>query len=140
MMVEDIMNNYELAEDEVILYNGSIFRDDLKSRCDLTLTNHRMIFEATKIEKISLFKTKSEKVLVEEIGLESVKIYNGKVQVQQKNIGAYIQTNSKNFTIEFENAFETLKFITKVKDAITGTTLSNRSSEKVKETFDKNYI
>ena len=66
-----------------------------------------------------------------------IKLYNNKVQVHQKNTEVYIQTIKNNFTIKFDNAIEAVKFVTKVTDAVTGTTMSDRGVKKVKNAFDK---
>jgi len=45
------------------------------------------------------------------------------------------KTFEKNFTINFYGIIEAKKFVTKLTDAITGTTIIKRSTEKVKEAF-----
>lgn len=45
------------------------------------------------------------------------------------------KTFEKNFTINFYGIIEAKKFATKLTDAITGTTILKRSTEKVKEAF-----
>ncbi len=37
-----------------------------------------------------------------------------------------------NFTIKFDNAIEAVKFVTKVTDAVTGTTMSDRGVKRLK--------
>ena len=131
------MKNYDLADDEVILYSGSIYRDDIKGTMDMTLTSKKIVFEQKKLKKINIFKSETTIEVVDSVELETIKMFNGKAQIQQKGNGVYIQTINKNFTINFESKIEVLKFITKITDVITGTTITERGSEKVKETFNK---
>ncbi len=95
-----------------------------------------MIFEKTNTIKAGLLKTKIETIIADTVMLENIKIYNGKAQVQQKSSDVYIQTTEKKFTIKFDGIIEARKFITKITNAITGTTIFKRGTEKVKETFN----
>ena len=67
------MNNYELAKDEVILYENSYLQEYSK----LILTSKKIIFEKTNTVKIGLFKTKTETIISDIIMLEDIKQYNG---------------------------------------------------------------
>lgn len=131
------MDDYNLEEDEVVLYKGFVFRDDIEGSSNLILTSKKIIFEQAKTIKIGLFKTKTEKVIVDTVMLENIKIYNSKVQIQQKNSKVYVQTTKNNFNINFNSIVEAMKFVTKVTDAITETTISERGTEKVKGAFNK---
>lgn len=130
------MNNYELAADEVILYENYVMRDNFQDSSKMILTSKKMIFEKTKTSKAGLFKTKTETIIADTVMLETIKLYNGKVQIQQKSSDVYIQTTEKNFTIKFDGIMEARKFVTKITDAITGTTIFKRGTEKVKKTLD----
>ena len=129
------MNNYELASDEVILMESDIFRSDLDGMFHLVLTSKKMIYQS--IPKKGLFKSKNEEIENYFITLDKVKTYNGKVQVHQKGEEVSIQTIENNFTISFDGVIEAMKFVTKITDAITGTTISDRGTEKVKKAFNK---
>lgn len=129
------MVNYELSADEVILYENSILSDFHKSS-KIILTSKKIIFEKTEMVKLGLLKSKTKEVIEDQINLDSIKVYNGKAQIKQKGSAVYIQTTEKNFTINFEGLIEARKFITKITDAITGTTSFKRGTEKVKETFN----
>lgn len=96
-----------------------------------------MIFEQSKTIKIGVFKTKTEKVIVNTIMLKNIKIYNGKIQIQQKGSNVYVQTIENNFNINFNSIIEAMKFVTKITDTITETTISERGTEKIKGAFDK---
>ena len=131
------MDTYELDSDEVILCENNVFRKDLKENLKLTLTTKKIIFEKDKIVKTGLFKTKNEKEIVDIVMLDTIKKYNDKPQVTQKGLKAYVQTTNGNFNIEFHNLIEVAVFVNKVIEAITGTTLSDRSFNQVKNTFNK---
>lgn len=120
------MENYELAEDEVILLTTEVYYDDVEDKLLLTLTSKKIIIEKVEIKKV-----------INIVNISDIKLYNNKVQVHQKNTEVYIQTIKNNFTIKFDNAIEAVKFVTKVTDVVTGTTMSDRGVKKVKNAFDK---
>ena len=132
------MSNFEIKEDEVILYearlSGSLL--ELNNSIYLTLTSKRIIIEEI-TKKSGLLNKKDEKKLFEEIELKDIKTFNNKIQVNQKGNKVTIQAVKSNITLEFSGTIEAMKFVTKVTDAITNKTLTDRSFDKVKETFDK---
>ena len=77
------------------------------------------------------------KLEYKEIELKDIKTFNNKIQVNQKGNKVTIQAVKSNITLEFSGTIEAMKFVTKVTDAITNKTLTDRSFDKVKETFDK---
>lgn len=95
----------------------------------MTLTSQKIIFEREK----GLFK--KERELVDIIMLENVKIYNDTAQIKQKISEVEIQTVEKNLTLEFSGMLEARKFTGKIVDAVTGTTLAKRGSNKIKDAF-----
>lgn len=68
--------------------------------------------------------------------MEDIKIYNNKVQVQQKSNEVNIQTISKNVKISFYSVLKAKEFVTKIIDTITGTTITERSKDKIKSALD----
>ena len=67
---------------------------------------------------------------------ENIKIYNESAQIKQKGSNVDIQTIDKNISVEFSGMFEARKFTGKAIDAVTGTTLAKRGSQKVKNAID----
>ena len=67
--------------------------------------------------------------------LETVKFYNNAAQIKQKNDTVEVQTTDKNIALVFSGMLEARKFTGKIVDAVTGTTLAKRSSDKIKDTF-----
>lgn len=124
------MRNIELHADEVILYEGTVTSKEYKGNLELTLTSQKIVLEKEK----GIFK--KERELVDIILLESIKFYNEAAQIQQKGAIVEIQTVEKNITFTFSGMLEARRFSGKVVDAVTGTTLAKRVSEKAKGAFN----
>ena len=124
------MGNFELLADEVVLYEGAVTSKNYKGTLQLTLTSQKIIFEKEK----GLFK--KERELIDILSLETVKVYNDAAQVKQKGDTVEIQTIDKNIAIIFSGMLEARKFTSKIMDAVTGTTLARRSSDKIKDAFN----
>lgn len=128
------MANYELSADEVILYEGdssitTIDGNKNSHTLQITLTSQKLILEREK----GVFKKEHE--LIDIIQLDNVKIYNDMAQVKQKSNTVEIQAD-KNIKLTFNGMIEARKFTGKIIDAVTGTTLAKRSSEKIKSAFN----
>ena len=78
---------------------------------------------------------KKERELVEIVALDTVKTYNDAAQIKQKGDTVEVQTVSANIALTFSGMLEARKFAGKMVDAVTGTTLAQRSSEKIKGAF-----
>ncbi len=124
------MANYELMADEVILYEGVVTSKNYKGTLQLILTSQKIIFEKEK----GLFK--KERELIDILLFETVKVYNDAAQVKQKGDTVEVQTVDKNIAIVFSGMLEARKFTGKIVDAVTGTTLARRSSDKIKDAFN----
>ena len=123
------MANYELQPEEVVLYEGAVTCKAYKGNLLMALTSKKVVFEKEK----GLFK--KERELVDIIPLESVKFYNDAAQIKQKGSEVEVQTVEKNLTIVFSGMIEARKFTGNIVDAVTGTTLAKRSSNKIKDAF-----
>lgn len=124
------MANYELQADEVILYEGTVTSKQYKGSMQLTLTSYKIILEKEK----GLFK--KERELIDILLLENVKFYNDEAQIKQKAETVEIQTVEKNVTFVFSGMLEARKFVGKIVNAVTGTTLAKRGSNKIKDAFN----
>ena len=124
------MANYELLPEEVVLYEGAVTCKAYKGNLLMALTSKKVVFEK---EKGLLRK---ERELVDIIPLESVKFYNETAQIKQKGSEVEVQTAEKNLRIVFSSMIEARKFTGKMVDAVTGTTLAKRSSDKIKDAFE----
>lgn len=122
--------NYEIQEDEVVLYEGMVTSNNYKGSIFLTLTSQKLVIE----KETGIFKKVRE--LLEQINLTDIKIYNGKAQVKQKGSNVDIQAVTKNITFVFSGLLEARKFTGKIIDAVTGTTLAQRASNKTKSAFE----
>lgn len=124
------MANFELQADEVILYEGAVSTNIHKGNLLMTLTSQKIVLEREK----GLFK--KERELVDTLLLEEVKFYNDAPQIKQKGSAVDVQTSSENITITFSGMIEARKFTGKIVDAVTGTTLAKRVSDKTKDAFN----
>lgn len=124
------MGNYELLSDEVVLYEGTVTCKNYKGTLKLTLTSQKIIFEKEK----GLLKKEWE--LIDILLLESVKTYNDVAQIKQKGDTVEVQMVDKNLSILFSGMLDARKFTGKIIDAVTGTTLIRRSSNKIKDAFN----
>lgn len=124
------MGNIELQADEVILYEGAVSTNNHKGNLLITLTSQKIVLEREK----GIFK--KERELVDSLLLEEVKYYNDAPQIKQKGAAVDVQTSSENITITFSGIIEARKFTGKIVDAVTGTTLAKRVSDKTKDAFN----
>lgn len=124
------MGNYELLADEVILYEGAVTSKNYRGTLQLTLTSQKIIFEKEK----GLFK--KERELIDILPLDSVKFYNNAAQIKQKGDTVEIQTMGKNVSIVFSGMLDARRFNGKIVDAVTGTSIARRGSDKIKDAFN----
>lgn len=120
------MANYDLLSDEVVLYEGNASSNMHKGSLVVTLTSQKLVIEREK----GLFK--KEKELIEIIALDTIKVHNDAAQIKQKGSTVELQTVEVNIALTFTGMLEARKFSSKAVDAVTGTTLAQRSSEKIK--------
>lgn len=118
--------NYEILEDEVILYEGKVGYNKNSLNTLFILTSKKMIFE----KEIGLLKKTKE--LLDIIYLNDIKQFNGEIQSKQKLNEIQIQTISKNFSIYLSGMIEAKKVNSKIISASSGTTIAERGSEKIK--------
>ena len=124
------MANYDLQADEVVLYEGSATSNSHKGSLLVTLTSKKLVLEKEK----GIFK--KERELIDSIQLDSIKFYNDAAQIKQKGDAVEIQTAAANLTLSCSGMIEARKFTGKIVDAVTGTTLAKRSSDKIKGAFE----
>ena len=123
------MVNFDLQSDEVVLQEAAVTCKSLKGTILLTLTSQKIVLEREK----GFFK--KERELIEIIMIESIKVYNNEAQVKHKGNMVDIQTINENISFAFAGMLEARRFAGKVIDTVTGTTLAQRSSERVKNAF-----
>ena len=125
--------NYEIASDEIILFEGHAgYKEDKKGSVStrFTLTSKKMIFE----KEIGFFKTRYE--LYKEIKLSDIKIYNGEVQCKQQSDSVFIQTTNENISLFIGSILDARKVCSSIINTVTGTTIAERGSNKVKKAID----
>ena len=119
-----------LQPTEVILYEGAVKSNVHKGNLLITLTSLQLVFEKEK----GIFKKERELVYCDT--LDNVKVYNNEVQVKQKATDVTIQTVEMNITISFSGILEAKKFVGKLVNTVTGTTVARRGSDRIKEAFN----
>ena len=124
------MENYELIDDEVALYEGVVTSKNYKGTLQLTLTSQKIIFE----REHGLFK--KERELIDILPLDSVKVYNNAAQVKQKGNTVELQTVGKNVPIVFSGMLDARRFTAKTIEAVTGTSAARRASNKIKDAIN----
>jgi hypothetical protein len=123
------MNNYKLEKDEVILFEGKVIAEEIKSEVKLTLTSKKMIFEKEK----GIIKKKLK--VIDTISLINIKTYKEDIQIKREKANIIIQTVDKNITLSCSNAFEAKKIIEKIISIKTGSSIMKRTGNKVKNTI-----
>ena len=101
------MNNYEIDNDEVILYEGKVGYNKNYIDVEFKLTSKKMIFEKQK----GLIKKTKE--LIDIVPLNKIKVYNDSVQIKQKMNELQVQTLDKNFSIYANGMLEAKKLLLK---------------------------
>lgn len=118
------MNNYQLENDEVILFEGLVTVEELKSEVKFTLTSKKMKFEKEK----GIFKRKLKTIDI--IPLTNIKVYKENVQVKQNKENVMIQTINKNITLSCANMSEAKNIAEEIINIKTGSNKFNRNSKK----------
>ena len=122
------MENYNLREDEVVLYKSDINLLDKKGKTTLLiLTNINIVF-ITKTKKL----LEEEIVNTEIFPVGDIKIYEGIPQVKSNanKVELYFKTTEKEFA--FNSKSEVHKFQNTIIKLLTGKTTAERNAEKVK--------
>ena len=124
------MENYDLEENEVVLYKGNVSLTKQKGITELILTNINFVL-ITKHKK--LFS--KEQVNVETYPIEEIKYYNGVPQVIKKGrlIELYFLNDETEFSFDSRN--EARKFMNAALNLLTNKTTFERGAEKVKNTI-----
>lgn len=124
------MENFELLEDEVVLYEGEVESKSHDASLKITLTSQKIVLES---ERGIVRKTREQ---VDTVALTTVKWYHDAAQIKQHGSSVEIQTTSGNYAFTFTGIIEARKFINKAIEAVTDMTLAKRVSEKTKKAID----
>ena len=126
------MDNYQLKEDEVVLYKGPITINKFKGSVELLLTNYNFVF----ISKKKGFM-KDLEINVETYPTNEVKIYENKPQIITKgtDIIIYFFKAEKEFHIASKS--ELHKFMDASLKLITGKNKMERGLTKIKTTIEQ---
>ncbi len=134
------MSNYQLESNETVLYKGIMvdFSGNEKRHSigvtvsyELILTNLNIVF-VTKLKKL-LSKEEVSNIIVP---INTIKIYEGKPQIKQKNTTFELYFSNKEYTFSLPNKLEAVKFHNKIMELVTGKSMSVRNSEKFKSAVE----
>lgn len=124
------MENYDLEENEVVLYKGNVLLSNQKGLTQLILTNINFVL-ITKQKK--LFG--KDQVNVETYAVNEIKYYNNNPQVIKKGnlIELYFLSEEVEFTFDSRN--EARRFVNATLTLLTNKSTFERNAEKVKDTI-----
>ena len=124
------MENYDLEENEVVLYKGLVLLPQTKGITELILTNINFVL-ITKHKKLLA----KDQVNVETYAVNEIKYYNGNPQVIKKGnlIELYFLNEEVEFTFDSRN--EARKFVNATLTLLTNKSTLERRTEKVKNTI-----
>ncbi len=122
------MKNYDLMEDEVVLYHGNVLAKKKKEKLELILTNYYLVLIK---ETKKLFS--APEVDVEKHSVNAIKIYKEKPQVCQKENFVEVYMTSGEMELLFADKKEAKHFVRAAFEICTGKSRARRGFEKVKK-------
>ncbi len=121
------MEEYVLASNEIVLYEGECFYlSDLKTKCKIILTNFNVVLESLKRK---LFKTEIEEIKTYKV--TNVKIYLNEPQIKLNDTTIVFYFVNEVLSLFFGDKKEAKKFYSKIMELATGKTGLKRGLEKV---------
>lgn len=124
------MENYDLEENEVVLYKGKVLFPNTKGTTEIILTNINFVL-ITKQKKIFA----KEQVVVDTYAVNEIKYYNNQPQVIKKGNLIELYFLDDEIEFEFEARNEARKFVNATLNLLTNKTAFERNAEKVKNTI-----
>lgn len=121
------MKNYTLQPNESILYSGNVHLGNGYATVELALTNLNIVLITTTKKLFA-----KEQVQVDIYPVSEIKIYNDVPQIKQKEYRVEVFFTSGEIVISFLSAREAHKFVNAAYQLITGKTMAERGSDKVK--------
>lgn len=118
------MRKYELKSNESIVYEGSGVDENLRKKVNIILTNLNLVLTGNGIRANS-YDTKI-------IPVETIKEYNGDIQVKQNGLDTEIFFENGEQLISFPSKHDVRKFTDKIFEVYTGKKKSERGAAKVK--------
>ena len=124
------MENYDLEEDEVVLYKGFVKLSGEKAVTELILTNINFVF-ITKLKKLFA----KEEVQVDTYPVNEIKFYKGEPWIKRSGQHAELYFRNDEVEFDFVSKGECRKFVSVALNLITNKNTFERGVEKVKETI-----
>ena len=123
------MKNYQLREDEVVLYKGNVTLVDKQIIAQLILTNLNIVFISNENEDVNVLSYPAD----------NIKMYQGVPQIKVKGNNAEIYLLSTEIELKFDSKIELHKFDSAALKLLTGKTAAERCADKVKTAINKGY-
>ena len=122
------MKDYQLKEDEVVLFKGDIELQGVKGKTELIFTNHNFVF-INKQKKL----LGEEDVEVEIYPVTDVKIYEKKPQIKVKELNVEIYFLRDEKTCIFSSEEDVNEFMNEAQKLLTHKTIAEKGAQKVKD-------
>lgn len=126
------MENYELQEDEIVLFKGYAYITKIKTQAEIILTNQRIVLTTTK------HYYPKEEVDVETYQISDIEILDNVPQIKINKERVEIHFNSDELILRFSSKTESQKFTNVIKKLFSDKPTINKAIEKIKNFF--NYI
>ena len=124
---EKEMKDYQLKEDEVVLFKGDIELQGVKGKTELIFTNHNFVF-ITKHKKVFA----KEETYVQIYPVSDVKIYEKKPQIKIKDLMTEIYFLSGEKVFKFFSEVEQTEFVAEVQKLFEKKSAVSKGLEKAK--------
>ena len=121
------MKDYQLKEDEVVLFKGDIELQGVKGKTELIFTNHNFVF-ITKHKKVFA----KEETYVQIYPVSDVKIYEKKPQIKIKDLMTEIYFLSGEKVFKFFSEVEQTEFVAEVQKLFEKKSAVGKGLEKAK--------
>lgn len=121
------MKDYALQPNENILYSGSVVFATKNAQVECTLTNLNIVFVITTKKLFA-----KGQVHVDTYPVSEIKIYNDVPQIKHKGLQVEIFLTSGEVSMSFPTKREAPKFVNAAWQLITGKSMAERGSDKVK--------
>ncbi|MBP3389888.1 MAG: hypothetical protein J6K71_01755 [Clostridia bacterium] len=122
------MKDYQLKEDEVVLFKGDIELQGVKGKTELIFTNHNFVF-ITKHKKVFA----KEETYVQIYPVSDVKIYEKKPQIRVKDLNVEIYFLSTEKVCTFASVEDKQEFVGAVNKHLTKKSIAEKGAKKVKD-------
>lgn len=119
------MKDYQLKEDEVVLFKGDVQLQGFKGKTELIFTNHNFVF-ITKTPKL----LGEDEINVEIFPVTDVKIYEKKPQIKSRGLNVEIYFLRDEKTCTFSSEEDVNEFMNESQKLLTHKTIAEKGTSK----------